>query len=353
MTRPDDGDTIPVIIGLPGPHLGAGQRSVLEEVRPAGVILFARNIVDAEQTRNLITDLSEVEPRPFICVDLEGGAVNRLEAIWGDLPSPSSCAAVGRRCVRSLGQAAGAACRALGIQLNLAPVVDLFRTEGLIGKQGRTLSREPERTAELARVYAKGLTEWGVSACLKHFPGLGSVTADTHDELPVLEDGAPELDRHLEVFAALSQDIPLVMVGHVIAPALGDRDRPASLARSVVRLAADLPGSPVVLTDDLEMGALKGLGDLPGLVVQALKAESHGALVCRSFDRLEEIAETLERESRDNETIGTRLEAASARLSTLRRELCQSASAVPAPDDDTVRQLWEAVRVAATAEATE
>ena len=179
-------DFSPLIVGVPGPHLEIRELAVLEHVRPAGIILFARNVDTADQVRELVATFKELEPRPFVAVDLEGGVVNRLSGIWGDLPSPSAAAAAGRRAVRDLGEAAGASCRALGIHLDLAPVVDLDRPDGLIPRQGRCFGDNPERVATLARVFNDGLATWGVAGCLKHFPGLGSVVVDTHEELPTL-----------------------------------------------------------------------------------------------------------------------------------------------------------------------
>jgi beta-N-acetylhexosaminidase len=95
-------DEAPLIVGVPGPSIDARQLEVLAHVRPTGVILFARNIVSADQVRELTSSLDELEPRPFVAVDLEGGAVNRLAGLWGTLPSPSAAAAgAGGRCGRS------------------------------------------------------------------------------------------------------------------------------------------------------------------------------------------------------------------------------------------------------------
>jgi len=335
-------DEAPLIVGLPGTSIDAEQRAVLERVRPTGVILFARNIVTAEQVRELASSLDDLEPRPFLAIDLEGGAVNRLTGLWGGLPSPAEAAAVGRRAVRALGEAAGAGCRALGIHLDLAPVVDLDCGGGFIALQGRCLSSKPERVAILARVFNEGLTAWGVAGCLKHFPGLGALAADTHEALPVI----PALDqqRHIEAFAALSEEIPVVMVGHAVAPGLGDLDRPASLAPSAVVQAINLPGSPVVLSDDLEMGALYGLGDLPDLVVDALRARNHGVLVCKAFHRLPEIISRIEDAMASDPAFRMRLAETTARLGTLRRDLCRNMAAVPMPDDRLVAQLWDDTR---------
>jgi len=337
-------ESMPLVVGLPGPALSAEERRVLERIQPAGVILFTRNIDSPEQTRDLITDLQDLEPRPFIAVDLEGGVVNRLAGLWGDLPTPGAAGDAGRRAVRALGEAAGAACRNLGIHLDLAPVVDLRSPDGLLERQGRCLSDDPDRVAVLARIFTEGLADWGVAGCIKHFPGLGAVQIDTHDELPIFNPGEDELERHVGVFEALSSEIPVVMVAHVIAPGLGDEEQPASLSRTVVEKAANLPGSPVVLADDLEMGALDGWGDLPLRVEAALRARNHGILVCNAFDRLEEIAAHLTDLSATDSKLGTRLVEMATRMGTLRRDLCQSSAAIPAPDDTTVAQLWEKAR---------
>ena len=116
---------MPLIVGVPGPTLSSDELSILERVQPAGVILFSRNIETAEQTRDLVTEFKQLEPRPFVSVDLEGGLVNRLSAVWGDLPTPRAAGAAGEGAVRALGEAAGAACRNLGIDLDLAPAVDI------------------------------------------------------------------------------------------------------------------------------------------------------------------------------------------------------------------------------------
>jgi beta-N-acetylhexosaminidase len=313
------------------------------------VILFQRNIESAAQVRELLAELTELDPRPFVAVDLEGGAVNRLEPIWGELPSAAQAAAAGRRAVRALGEAAGAACRNLGIHLDFAPVVDLDRPGALVAGQGRCMADDPERVIVLARLFNDGLSTWGIRGCLKHFPGLGEIQVDTHEELPTLDHGEEDLAPHLEVFSELSTEIPMVMVGHVIAPALGDGDLPASLSPVVVRQAASLPGSPIVLSDDIEMGALDGSGNLCERVEAALAARNHGVLICEAFDRLPEIAAHLSERMATDSSLSTRMLEMAACMGTLRRDLRRTAAAVPAPDDTTVEQLWDRARIEAGA----
>ncbi len=337
-------DTRPLVVGLEGTELTIGEREILELSRPAGVILFARNVETADQVRELVDQLHELETAPFVCVDLEGGMVNRLAGLWGPLPSPARAAAVGRRAMRALGEAAGAACRSLGIHLDLAPVVDLACPACVLKNQERSLAADPERTAVLARVFVDGLNSWCVAACLKHFPGLGAVPVDTHDVLPTLDLDRAALEPHLRAFALLSETVPLIMVAHVVVPALGDADTPASLSPTVVKHALSLPGNPVILSDDLEMGALESFGDLPDRVVAALRARNHGVLVCRSIRRLPEIVDHLEEEQELDPALRSRVEEDSSRLGTLRRDVLRAAASVPAPDDATVVQLWELAR---------
>jgi beta-N-acetylhexosaminidase len=170
------------------------------------------------------------------------------------------------------------------------------------------------------------------------------VPADTHEELPILESDQEELNHQINVFEELGPDFPTVMVAHVVAPGLGDAERPASLSRTVVEQAANLSGSPVVLADDLEMGALGEWGDLPDRVILAVHARNHGLLICNACDRIDEIANQLRESAETDPTVAARLVEMAARMGTLARDLHQRAAAVPAPDDETVEQLWEQAR---------
>ncbi len=337
-------DIMPLVVGVPGCELSTTDRDVLERVQPAGIILFSRNIESAEQTRFLVEQLRELETPPFVAADLEGGIVNRFSGLWGDLPTPAEAGKAGRRAVLALGEAAGAACRRLGIQLDLAPVVDLDCPGGCLSEQGRCLSDDPERLVVLAGLFNDGLATWGVTGCSKHFPGLGWVPIDTHVDLPVLDVTEAQLARQISVFEMLGPVFPAVMMAHVVVPGLGDAERPASLSRTVVEMAAALPGSPVVLSDDIEMGALDEWGDLPERVALAFAARNHGVLVCKSFGRLDDIVEHLKELAATDSTISSRVTEMAARMGTLRNEVCQKAAAVPAPDDATVAQLWEQAR---------
>ena len=336
-------DALPLIAGIPGPDLTAEDRRLLEASRPAAIILFARNVVSTDQVRELIRSLAELGGEPTVAVDLEGGLVNRFEDLWGPLPSPAEAAAAGRRAVRALGEAAGAACRALGVELDLAPVVDLRVEDGLLARQKRCLAEDPERTTVLAGLFLKGLRAWGVGGCLKHFPGLGAVPEDTHETLPEIPPGGGG-KPHEAPFATLAAQAGMVMMAHVRTPGATDPTLPASLDPAMAGRAAALPGRPVVLSDDLDMGALAAFGDLPDVAEAALAAGNHGLPVCRSWDRLPEIARRLETRAGQESRFRARLGEATTRLLTHFRDLRLAFAAEPAPDDGTVAALWEQAR---------
>ncbi len=335
-------ETLPLIVGVPGAILTADDRTLLDAVRPAGVILFARNVLHTEQVRNLVRAIRELPWEPLVAVDLEGGLVNRFEALWGGLPSPAAAGVAGRRAVQALGEAAGAACRALGVGLDLAPVVDVAVEGGLLARQQRCLSDDPDRVAVLAEVFLEGLHSWGVGGCVKHFPGLGPVPEDTHETLPELPGGGRP--RHEAPFEATAAAAGMVMMAHVRLPDAPDPTLPASLDPGTVGRAAELPGRPAVLADDLDMGALSGIGSLPELAEAALAAGNHGLPICRSWQELPEVADHLRERAGSDPGFRTRLDEATARLLTRARDLRLAFTAEPAPDDETVAQLWERAR---------
>ena len=183
-------DVMPLVVGVPGVTLEAAEREVLERVQPAGIILFARNIESARQTRALVEAAARARDRA-----LSSQSTSRAAWSTGSAPCGAICrhrrrpGRPGRRAVRALGEAAGAACRRLGVHLDLAPVVDLECSGRLPRRPGAVLQRRSGTGRGPGRMFNEGLATWGVTGCSKHFPGLGWVPADTHEELPLLDPG--------------------------------------------------------------------------------------------------------------------------------------------------------------------
>jgi beta-N-acetylhexosaminidase len=279
-----------LVCGIAGTVLSPEERALLASLAPGGIILFARNIESVAQVRALTAALRELPGNPFVAVDLEGGAVNRLRGLAGELPSPAQLAPLGAAGAFALGQACGALCAALGITVDLAPVVDVAGEGSYVGGEGRCWGSTVEAVVELAGAFLSGLEAFGVQGCLKHFPGLGSGAVDSHRELPVLGDVVRE---HVEAFRALAGPRRGVMVAHALAPALGEALAPASLSSRVVGSVPQ--GCGPVLADDVEMGALSGWGSLAERAAAALAAGCHGVLVCNALQAREAVVEHLAR----------------------------------------------------------
>src|SRR5580704_9764773 len=162
--------------------------SLLKRVQPAGVILFARNIKSAEQTSRLLRDCQKSVSMPlFTCVDLEGGSVDRFREVLGPTPAAAEVFATGnRKLFRKHGQIIGTNCRALGFNVDFAPVLDLAFESSAKVLGTRAVSADPHHTVRYAREFLAGLDAARVLGCGKHFPGLGEGTLDSHHELPVI-----------------------------------------------------------------------------------------------------------------------------------------------------------------------
>jgi beta-N-acetylhexosaminidase len=247
-----------------------------------GVILFARNCPDAvavaAATAALRRGLAEADPGSpaLVLVDQEGGRVERLRdgvprlapaRAFGDDPE-------GPLRLAEAVEAQARALAGLGVTVNLAPVCDVAQ-EGESGAIGdRSFGGDPERAARLAAAHVRACLAGGVLPCAKHFPGHGAARADSHRELPRVERTLPDLEAlDLVPFrAAIAAGVPLVMAGHLLFPAISAS--PASLCRSwlqgVLRERMGFEGA--VVSDDMEMGALAGLGSPEEVAVRAVRA---------------------------------------------------------------------------------
>jgi len=178
-----------LIVGFDGVEMTPQIRSLLTRLQPAGVILFARNIKSSEQTWRLLRDCQKCVATPlFTCVDLEGGSVDRFRDVLGPAPSAVDVFATGdRKHFRKHGQIIGENCRALGFNVDFAPVLDLAFEASRSVMSSRTVSADPEEVVKYAREFLAGLRKAGVPGCGKHFPGLGEGKLDSHHDLPVIE----------------------------------------------------------------------------------------------------------------------------------------------------------------------
>jgi beta-N-acetylhexosaminidase len=277
--------------GLPGPDLDEGTEALIRDYNLGGIILFDRNILDPAQVARLCRDIQESAMRHhglplFMSVDQEGGRVARLCEPFTSFPGNSAIGSAADPIERAVefARITGKEMRMVGLNMNLAPVVDVQR--GVLEKhlEGRTFGEDPEMVALLGKTVIRTLQDHGVMAVAKHFPGLGRAAVDPHLDLPRIDSDEREMEEiNLIPFqAAIDENVTGIMSSHSIYSAL-DPLLPATLSRSIMtHLLRDRMGyAGLILSDDLEMGAIaRQWGVAPG-AVRAFEAGVDILLVCR------------------------------------------------------------------------
>ncbi len=265
-----------MIIGFDGTAVDDELRRMIAEYHIGGVILFARNVQSPEQVARLTNDLQTIalesgDPGLFIAIDQEGGRVARLTEDTGftEFPSAMALTATGDpENARQMAAAMAAEMRAVGINVDFAPVLDVNNNPSnpVIGT--RSFSSDPARVAEYGIAFAQGLQENGVLAFGKHFPGHGDTGVDSHIDLPLVPHDRARLNE-VELFpfrAAIQADIAGIMSAHVTFPAIDPTPGlAATLSRPVLTglLRDELGYNGLIVTDSLEMGALAANGYPP------------------------------------------------------------------------------------------
>jgi beta-N-acetylhexosaminidase len=286
-------------IGLPGPELDGEARDLIEEIKPGGIILFGRNVEAADQVRNLLDGARAMLPVAPLCgIDQEGGLVDRLRNIFTPMPSARALRQHGDLSgVRTLGRVTGEVLRMLGLDINFAPVMSIItqeRSQLTNGLYSRSFGRSPGEVLGYTTVYMRGLQATGCLGCLKHFPGIGAGEVDSHIEIPLValtHDDllAQDLAPYIELFQRADDRVRVVMVSHGGFPNIdikkgttGGLVEPASISASIVTklLRQELGYNHLVVTDDLEMGAIAKHTEIEDASVRGFLAGEDMLLIC-------------------------------------------------------------------------
>lgn len=275
-----------LVLGFAGPSVDDDFRYLVREVQPAGFILFARNVEDPAQVRELnreLASLVSVRHPALISVDQEGGRVQRVREPATRWPAMRTVGAA-RRHTAAVSRAMAIELRAMGFHLNFAPVADVDSNPDNPVIGDRSFSRSAEEVAEHVVAFLQAHQAEHVIACAKHFPGHGDTSTDSHLELPCVEEELPRLlTRELVPFrAAVQAGVGAVMTAHVVFPAL-DEGLPATLSPRVVPelLRAQLGYDGVVISDDMEMKAVHGRWEVEQQVRLATDATIDLLLCCK------------------------------------------------------------------------
>jgi beta-N-acetylhexosaminidase len=289
-------------IGLSGPDLDAEARALIEEVQPGGIIIFGRNVKSPQQLRDLLDGVREMLPNPLLGIDQEGGLVDRLRKIFTPMPAARTIRQHGDlAAARALGRITGGALRILGFNMTFAPVMSIMTDERDLlsnGLYSRSFGRSPGEVLGYTTVYLRGLQETGIVGCLKHFPGIGAGEVDSHEQMPLVslthdDLVAQDLAPYIELFQRKDDRVRCVMVSHGGFPNIDIRQgttggllEPASLSHNIVTtlLRRELGYQHLVVTDDLEMGAIAKHCEIEAAVVRAFLAGEDMMLICAHPD---------------------------------------------------------------------
>ena len=275
-----------LMIGFDGIALNSDLEFYIDTLKVGGIILFSRNIKDVQQLKNLCRSAQTYaedcgQPPLFIAIDQEGGQVARLKKPFTVFPGNPFI--TNRAEARRFAEITATELRQVGINMNMAPVLDVAPEKIVSIMAGRAFGHDPGQVSLLGTEVIRGLQENGILSVGKHFPGIGRTVMDSHIDLPSLDVTPEDLAAmDLPPFqAAIADNVAGIMLSHIHYPRL-DPKWPASLSPAIARdlLRQELGFDGLVLTDDLDMGAIQKHYPIHDAVEQILKAEIDIVLIC-------------------------------------------------------------------------
>ena len=308
-----------LMIGIHGKTLNDDAKFMLNEYRVGGIILFDRNMESKDQVKSLITDINKTGKSAgltplFIGIDQEGGAVARMEDQLIKVPPAEELGKEPIEQAVSLAKQSGTELKDLGFNINFAPVADLGLT------YGRSFSTNPDDVVRYASAVGNAYDEAGLWYSYKHFPGIGKTDVDLHADtsvVPVFKETL--LNEDTKVFVDLiKQSKPntyAIMVSHAMYPQI-DPDHPSSLSKAIITdwLRKNMGYNGVVVTDDMDMGALAKHYTFDDMAVQSILAGSDILLVCHEYEHMQEAYNGLMKAVKDGRISKERLDESVKRI---------------------------------------
>ena len=284
------------MVGLPGPTLDASTMHLIQTHGICNFIYFKRNVDSPEQIKLLSKGLRQAcrdagLQHPLIAIDQEGGSVTRLPPPFTQFPDARVLAesAESHKALINYARVCARELKSIGVNYNLAPVLDVCATGEGFFMEKRSLGADAKSVGGLGSLIIKEMQAHGIAACAKHFPGLGAAAVDPHFRLPrvikaeqgLRQDDLPPFRQAVEIGVAS------IMTSHTIYQHL-DADKPATLSKKILTglLRNELGYKGVVITDDLEMGAIEKEGDLGHAALQAFGAGADLLLICHSHEKV-------------------------------------------------------------------
>lgn len=308
-----------LMIGIHGKTLNDDAKFMLNEYRVGGIILFDRNMESKDQVKSLIADINKTSKSAgltplFIGIDQEGGAVARMEDQLIKVPPAEELGKEPIEQAVSLAKQSGTELKDLGFNINFAPVADLGLT------YGRSFSTNPDDVVRYASAVGKAYDEAGLWYSYKHFPGIGKTDVDLHADTSVVPVSKETLlNEDTKVFVDLikqsKSNTYAIMVSHAMYPQI-DPDHPSSLSKAIITdwLRKDMGYNGVVVTDDMDMGALAKHYTFGDMAVQSILAGSDILLVCHEYEHMQEAYNGLMKAVKDGRISKERLDESVKRI---------------------------------------
>ena len=308
-----------LMIGIHGKTLNDDAKFMLNEYRVGGIILFDRNMESKDQVKSLITDINKTGKSAgltplFIGIDQEGGAVARMEDQLIKVPPAEELGKEPIEQAVSLAKQSGTELKDLGFNINFAPVADLGLT------YGRSFSTNPDDVVRYASAVGKAYDEAGLWYSYKHFPGIGKTDVDLHADTSVVPVSKENLlNEDTKVFVDLIKQSKTntyaIMVSHAMYPQI-DAEHPSSLSKAIITdwLRKDMGYNGVVVTDDMDMGALAKHYTFGDMAVQSILAGSDILLVCHEYEHMQEAYNGLMKAVKDGRISKERLDESVKRI---------------------------------------
>jgi len=288
-----------IMTGVPGKELDSETAALFRRVQPGAFILFGRNINSATQLRKLIDDLRDLsETEPIITIDQEGGRVSRLRLIGNEPPNAQQLRDRNDiDLVRRHGDITGRLLRLFGFNLDLCPVLDIsFNDDSENSLRGRCYGKTVEQVVRNAGAFNEAMRTQGIASCGKHFPGYSAATSDAHYQLPRIDRSRGELDlNELAVFRQFVRGVDSMMICHGWYPCFEPQPKPATLSRRIVTqlLRNEFAFDGMIMTDDLDMGAILTGYRLDDTIRLALEAGNDLMMICHRVPEIETVRRIL------------------------------------------------------------
>jgi beta-N-acetylhexosaminidase len=284
-----------IMTGVPGKELDSETAGLFRRVQPGAFILFGRNIASATQLRKLIDDLRHVSNvEPIIAIDQEGGRVSRLRLIGNEPPSAQQLRDKGDLdLIRRHGEITGRLLRLFGFNLDLCPVLDIsFNDDADNSLRSRCYGKTVEQVVRNAGAFNEAMRGQGIASCGKHFPGYSAASADAHYQLPRIDRTREQLDQNeLAVFRQFVADVDSMMICHGWYPCFESKRTPATFSRRIVTdlLRDELGFDRLIMTDDLDMGAILTGHRLDDTIRLAVTAGNDVVMICHRIPEIETV----------------------------------------------------------------